>query len=325
MKHFTAYPLKFKPIYKERVWGGSTIERVYHKGFPLDKPIGESWELCDHLDDISEVINGPYAGRNLNNLMLEYKEAILGEDHLQVERFPVLVKILDPNEKLSIQVHPDEEYVESHPDVEAPKAEVWYIAEAAPGAQIIRGVKGGVEKEELRRRIADGTLEEVMNFVPVIRGCTYPILAGTIHALLPGSLVFEIQQNSDTTFRLYDWGRVGLDGKPRELHIEHGLACTHIVHQEFEIQPIAPNSRVIFRSPTFEVIQHDLVEQSRTYKTKGYQVVTVVDGACGICIEGSEFEPVVMKEGDTALVPALSGSYIIHCNGKARFLVTQPI
>ena len=325
MDQFIAYPLKFKPIYKERVWGGSRIESVYHKGFPLEKPIGESWELCDHNGDVSEIVNGPYSGRNIHQLMLQFKAELLGRDQPDAEVFPVLVKILDPNDKLSIQVHPDEAYVSEHADVEAPKAEVWYIADADPGAEIIRGVKPGVAKNELVDRINSGTLEQVMNFVPVKQYGTYPIFSGTIHALLPGSLVFEIQQNSDVTFRLYDWGRVGLDGKPRDLHVNHGIACTHVEHQDFVPEKIDSESQVIFRSPNFEVLEYIFQDRSRDVETAGYNVITVVEGSCLLTVSGAENESLTLVGGDTAVVPAAAGKFTINPEAGTRVLLTRPV
>ena len=325
MDQFRAYPLKFKPIFKERVWGGTRIEKIYHKGFPLDRPIGESWELCDHVKDVSEIVNGAYSGRNIHELMFQFSDELLGSNHPDVEDFPVLVKILDPNEKLSIQVHPDEAYVSEHDDVEAPKAEVWYIADADPGAMIIRGVKPGVSKSELVDRISSGTLEEVMSFVPVEKYGTYPIFSGTIHALLPGSLVFEIQQNSDETFRLYDWGRVGLDGKPRDLHVDHGIACTHVDHKDFVPERLDSESQIIFKSPDFEVLEYILQSQLRSFETSMYCVITVVEGTCLLIVPREEKESLTLVGGDTVLIPAAAGKFTVKSEERARLLLTRPI
>jgi mannose-6-phosphate isomerase len=324
MGQFIPYPLKFKPICKERVWGGSRIEKIYHKGFPLEKPIGESWELCDHAEDASEIVNGPYSGTNIHELMLKFKSELLGANHPEVDVFPVLVKILDPNDKLSIQVHPDEAYVAAHDDVEAPKAEVWYIADANPNAEIIRGVKPGVAKNELVERIGSGTLEQVMNFVTVEKYGVYPIFSGTIHALLPGSLVFEIQQNSDVTFRLYDWGRVGLDGKPRELHVDHGIACTHVKHNDFKPEKIDSETRIIFRAPGFEVLEYIFQGGSRDIKTEAYNVITVVEGSCSLIVPGAEDNSLTLAGGETSVIPAAAGKFTIDSEEGTRLLLTRP-
>jgi mannose-6-phosphate isomerase len=216
------YPLVFKPILKERVWGGRTLERLYGKPLPGQGPIGESWEISDRPGDSSVVLNGPLAGRDLRWLMENHGPELLGFSPQAHGRFPLLVKILDAREKLSLQVHP--------PAAKAaalggePKTEMWYIADAAPGAELYVGLQRGVSMAEFTRKVAEGTVADCFHRVPVRAGDAMFLPSGRVHALGAGLVIFEIQQNSDTTFRVFDWNRVGLDGRPRQLHISESLA-----------------------------------------------------------------------------------------------------
>ena len=209
------YPLTFHPILKERVWGGRSLECLYHKPLPAGVPIGESWEISDRPGDVSVVSNGPLAGKDLHWLMTRHATELLGAARPPDSRFPLLVKILDAQEKLSLQVHPP-------PGKAAelggePKTEMWYITEAAPGAELYVGLKRGVSREEFERKIKSGTVAECFHRVSVRPGDAMFLPSGRVHALGAGIVLFEVQQNSDTTYRVFDWNRLGLDGKPREL------------------------------------------------------------------------------------------------------------
>ncbi len=325
MERFEAYPLRFEPIFKEKIWGGRRIEEVYHKKLPQDKAIGESWELSDRFDDISIVSNGLYQNKNLHELLLEYPVDLLGRSHNNEPRFPILVKILDPNDKLSVQVHPPEEYVESHPKIEAAKTEMWYVVETEPGSEIILGNRPGIFKEDIRKALDEGTLDQLLNYVKVERYRTYPIFAGTIHALLPGTLLFEIQQNSDVTFRLYDWGRMGADGKPRPLHIEQGLDVINFNPQiSFPERPIDQYSKLIFKCHLFEVLEYHLPEMSLDLHTESFQILLFVSGA-GSLSYGENEKGVSYSPGETILIPAALGNYRINSLSDTRFLLTRPV
>src|SRR5437016_12839528 len=216
------YPLTFDPIFKERVWGGRSLECLYHKPLPAGVPIGESWEISDRPGDVSVVSNGPLAGRDLHWLMTRHAAELLGGARPPDSRFPLLVKILDAQEKLSLQVHPP-------PGKAAelggePKTEMWYIAEAAPGAELYVGLKRGVTREQFERKINDGTVEDCVHRLKVRAGDAMFLPSGRLHAIGAGLVIFEIQQNSDTTYRVFDWNRLGLDGQPRTLHIKESMA-----------------------------------------------------------------------------------------------------
>jgi mannose-6-phosphate isomerase len=222
MIHTKLYPLLFQPIYKERVWGGRNLARLFGKRLPAGGPIGESWEISDRPGDVSVIINGSLAGRDLHWLVEHHATALLGQTATLDGRFPLLVKILDAQEDLSLQVHP--------PAAKAralggdPKTEMWYVVDGTPQAAFYAGLKRGVTRAEFERRLQDGTVAECFHRLPVQRGDALFLPSGRVHAIGAGNVLFEIQQNSDTTYRVFDWNRVGLDGKPRELHVEKSLA-----------------------------------------------------------------------------------------------------
>jgi mannose-6-phosphate isomerase len=217
------YPFTFHPIFKERVWGGREMERLYRKPLPSNAPIGESWEICDRPGDASVIANGPLAGKTLRWLMENHRAELLGDAKPANEnRFPLLCKILDAREKLSLQVHPPVNKAAGLGG--EPKTEMWFIADAAPGAELFVGLKRGVTLAEFEKKIGTGEVAECFHRVPVRAGDAMFLPSGRVHAIGSGLVIFEIQQNSDTTYRVFDWNRVGLDGKPRELHVAQSLA-----------------------------------------------------------------------------------------------------
>ena len=224
------YPLTFHPIFKERVWGGRNLERLYGKAIPPGVPIGESWEISDRPGDVSVIANGPLAGKDLRWLMENHRGELLGVARPQNGRFPLLIKILDAREKLSLQVHPPAEKAAELGG--EPKTEMWYIADAAPGAELFVGLKRGVTRAEFEQKIHVGSVAVCFHRIPVRAGDTMFLPSGRVHAIGAGLVIFEIQQNSDTTYRVFDWNRVGLDGKPRELHVAESLAS--IAFNDFE-------------------------------------------------------------------------------------------
>ena len=241
-------PITFSPIYMERVWGGRELERFYGRSLP--DPLaryGEAWEIVDREEAQSVVSSGPFEGRTLHELWSERREEIFGDGMPDVERFPILLKILDARDDLSIQVHP--------PDSMAaqlggePKTEMWVIADCAPQARLYIGMKRGVDRAAFERAIADGTVADCVHAVTPRAGQSIFIPSGRLHAIGAGFLIHEIQQNSDTTYRVFDWNRVGLDGNPRELHVEASLAS--IDFDDVEPEMDAPSGALLASCPHF--------------------------------------------------------------------------
>ncbi|MBE6689308.1 MAG: mannose-6-phosphate isomerase [Ruminococcaceae bacterium] len=206
------FPIVTKPIFKTAVWAGKKLSEYYG----VDYSVSEAWMLSVRPNDNSQAVNEPYAGKTLGEIE-EYRDAS--------ENFPLLIKLIDANTPLSVQVHPDDEYAHKKGEPYG-KTEMWYIVEAQPGAQLVYGLKKGADSEALAKAVKDGKTADVLNYVDVKAGECYFIPAGMVHAIGAGILIAEIQQNSDTTYRLYDYDRVDKDGNKRQLHIEDALACT---------------------------------------------------------------------------------------------------
>ena len=212
--------LKLKAIYKEMLWGGDKLGKIYGKPIPSDRT-GESWEAAEHKNGCSLVEGGKYDGMKITEALSDMNG--MGTLNAGAEKFPLLIKFIDANDKLSVQVHPDDAYAAELEQGELGKTEMWYILDAAPGAKLIYGFDRDVTKEEYAESIKAGKLNELLNFVDVKKGDVFFIPAGRVHAICEGLLIAEIQQNSDTTYRLFDWNRVDKNGNPRQLHIEKGV------------------------------------------------------------------------------------------------------
>ena len=214
--------LQFAPLYQERVWGGRGLEKHLGRPLPAGGPIGESWEIVDRPEAQSVVDRGEWSGRTLHEMMAAHTVEIMGPRWPASRAFPILVKWLDCSDRLSLQVHPPASVA---PRLGGePKTENWYIAHAELGAAVLAGLKPGVDSARFRAALQDGTAESLVHRLPTVAGDSLLIHSGVMHAIDAGNLILEIQQNSDTTYRVYDWGRVGLDGKPRTLHIEQSIA-----------------------------------------------------------------------------------------------------
>lgn len=217
------HPFTFTPILMERVWGGRELERLYRKNLPDGKKAGESWEISDRDEGFSVIANGFFAGKTLRWLMEHHGGDVLGRSQALNGRFPLLCKVLDAKEKLSLQVHPPAHLASGMGG--EPKTEAWYVAHADAGAEIYVGLKRGVTKAEFESHVHDGRLAECFHRLSVKAGDVMFLPSGRVHALGAGIVIFEVQQNSDTTYRVFDWNRMGADGKPRQLHVEQALQC----------------------------------------------------------------------------------------------------
>lgn len=215
--------IQFRPIYQERVWGGRMLESFLGRKLPGAAPIGESWELVDRVEAQSLVSSGEYAGQTLRRLMEEHAAEIMGPVWPKDRPFPILVKWLDCRDRLSVQVHPPASIATKLGG--EPKTENWYMARTDAGAAVYAGLSAGVTRASFEQAIATGAVDQCLDRLPVREGDSLLIHSGTMHAIDAGNVILEIQQNSDTTYRVYDWGRLGLDGKPRTLHVAQSLAA----------------------------------------------------------------------------------------------------
>ncbi len=267
--------MTFEPLYMPRVWGGRTLENIYGRTLPDDQPYGESWEISDREAEQSTVATGPFAGTSLHDLWTRHREEIFGGG-LTGERFPLLIKILDARDDLSIQVHPPADVAERLEG--EPKTEMWYIAHADPGARLYLGLKQGVEIEQFEKAIADGTVEECVHALEPKAGESILIPSGRLHAIGAGLVIYEIQQNSDTTYRVYDWNRIGLDGKPRDLHVDESLQC--IDFSDYEPAMDHPGGNTLASCEFFKVERLELPSGAALANPNPdrFSIVTVVDG-----------------------------------------------
>jgi mannose-6-phosphate isomerase len=294
-----AYPLKFEPIYKQRIWGGRKLHEVLGKELPPGERVGESWELADLPNDKSVIAHGELAGRTLRAAIELYPKEITGAVSFSLP-FPLLIKLLDCRDVLSVQVHPDPQTCKRLGQGE-PKTECWYIIAAEPDAVIYKGLKKGVTKEHLAGAIRKGTVAETLAKVPVQAGECHFLPAGTAHAIGPGLLIAEIQTPSDTTYRLFDWNRVDDAGKPRELHITQALESIN-----FDISGDKLPVTTVGRLVECEYFIVDKGHQARNCErllSPGQMKVLIVISGFGTIL-GTTGSLVEFGAGDTLLVPA---------------------
>ena len=295
-----AYPLKFRPIYKQRIWGGQKLREVFDKDIPPFEKIGESWELADLPNDKSVIANGELAGQTLNSAIEKYAEEITGDEDFS-GAFPLLIKFLDAQDILSVQVHPDPETCRRMGKGK-PKTESWYIISAEPGAVIYKGLKEGVTKEQFGDAIEEGNVADMLAKIPVKAGECHFLPAGTAHAIGPGLLIAEIQMPSDTTYRVFDWNRVDEAGKARELHIEEALESIH-----FDASADNLSVTTMGRLVDCEYFRIDKGHQAKDCElllSPGQTKTLIIISGFGTIL-GTEGSSVEFVAGDTLLVPAV--------------------
>jgi len=307
--------LLFRPLYQERVWGGRVLETTLGRTLPPERPIGESWEIVDRPEAQSVVAAGKWAGLTLREVILKHGAAVMGPKWPKEKTFPILVKWLDCRERLSLQVHPPAAVAGELKG--EPKTENWYIAASSLGAELIVGLKNGVTREQFEAAITSQTVETCVHHFPVAAGDSILVHSGQIHAIDAGNLILEIQQNSDTTYRVYDWGRLGLDGKPRQMHVAQSLRS--IDWQDFEPKPVraAPTSGVISDCPEFSIKRTVLGAGERLHLSGGEQprLLSVVSGR--VSVGGKNLEP-----GANALVP-YGAAFAFTAETTSIVLVTE--
>lgn len=302
----------------ERVWGGRRMETVLNKNLPPGVPIGESWELVDREDAQSVVHEGPLAGKTLNELWSSYRAAVFGDvyDEHPSQRFPLLIKILDARERLSVQVHPPAQLAEFlHGE---PKTEMWYLLGTQPSAAVYAGLKRGVTRAGFEESLQNGTVEGLLHRIAVRQGDSIFIPSGRLHAIAEGCLIVEVQQNSDTTYRVFDWNRLGLDGAPRALHIDQSLLSVDF--EDFEPELAQPGRELVAECRYFRVENWLLTDPRPANSNGAFAFFSVVEGhvACG---------DHVFDKGEMFLVPAsFAGVDVRPSGGDARVLrTTLPI
>jgi len=244
------YPMTFRPVLKDYIWGGRNLESKLGRKLP-DGIIAESWEIAGHEDGTSVVENGYYQGKLLTEVHRELGIDLIGTHSQWAQnrsKFPLLIKILDANKALSVQVHPDDDYALAHEGNELGKTEMWVILHAEPNAKIILGVKKGTSRDAFGQAISDGDLEKYLHEIPVKTGDHICVPAGSLHAIMDGLVIAEIQQNSNTTYRVYDWNRVGADGKPRQLHVKQALDVINFQ----QVEPQLSKPEIITETDNFK-------------------------------------------------------------------------
>ncbi len=313
--------IKLKPAFKDYIWGGTRLRDDFGKDCDYDK-VAESWELSCHKDGPSVVDNGEYAGLTLAEYIEKAGKSVLGTDCEKFENFPILIKLIDAKDNLSVQVHPDNEYAQ-RVEGEYGKTEMWYVVDCDPGATLLYGFKHEISKDEFAARIADNTLLEVTNAVPVKKGDVFFIEAGTLHAIGKGILIAEIQQNSNTTYRIYDYGRVGKDGKPRELHVEKAKDVTNLCPaKQYPETPVEEKDgykiKLLSSCEYFTTYRVDVeTKADLEADEKSFNSVLLLDGEAVITAD----DAVKAKKGDSIFIPAGTGKYTVE--GKCTFVLTK--
>ena len=283
------------PAFKDYIWGGTRLKTEFHKQTDLD-PVAESWELAAHKDGTSGFYGETF---DLADLFKEHRE-LIGTNAEKFERFPMIIKLIDAKSNLSVQVHPSDEYALANENSYG-KTEMWYVVEAEEGAGLYIGFDRDVTAEEFRALIAENRLQEVLHFLPVKAGEWYFIEAGTVHAIGKGVVIAEVQQNSNLTYRLYDYGRVGADGRPRELHIEKGVKVS-------KLTAYVPDKRTSCEYFSCESVALS-GERSFVADEKSFIAFVIMDGS--FCVDGVRYE-----KGDTVFVPANHGAFTLRGEAK---------
>ncbi|MCY1633010.1 type I phosphomannose isomerase catalytic subunit [Marinifilum sp. D737] len=318
------YPLKFQPILKDKIWGGSKLKTVLNKDFSPLPNAGESWEISGVEGDISVVSNGNLAGNDLEELIEVYMGDLVGDkvyDQFGME-FPLLIKFIDANDVLSIQVHPDDELSKERHNAFG-KTEMWYVIEADKGSELIVGFNQEVDKAKYVAKLEEGKLEEILNNEPVKKGSCFFIPAGRVHAIGKGILLAEIQQTSDVTYRMYDWNRTDDQGNPRELHtelavdaIDYSFEKKYKTDYETEIN----KTKELVRCPYFttNTLEFDKQIEKDYSQLDSFVIYMCLDG--DFTIESEDGITTEVAKGETVLIPAALENVILFPKGKTEIL-----
>jgi len=307
----------FEPVLKDYLWGGHRLQK-FGRQSPDNTKIAESWEIASHKDGMSRVKNGPYRGKTLGEVFQLLGIDLVGRNNqwaVEQHTFPLLVKLLDASKRLSVQVHPDDEYAQEYETEALGKAEMWVVLEADPEAAIIYGLAGQVTPEILRQAVAEGTVETHLNRIAVKAGDHVCVPPGTLHAILEGVLIAEIQQNSNTTYRVYDWNRLGDDGQPRALHVEKALDVIDFSKRE----PVLPDATLIEQNAGWK---RELLCRNKYFTTErfSFQPGEHYGGACdgssleiwGVLSGSAGIQGETIRAVNFCLLPAGLGKYSVE-------------
>ena len=318
------YPLKFSPIYKEKIWGGNKLKKILNKNCDEQKDIGESWEISAHGDDISIVSNGFLAENNLNEITEIYMGDLVGDKiyELYGNEFPLLIKFIDANDDLSIQVHPDNDYAEEHHQSKG-KTEMWYIVQAGKDAELITGFSKELSKAEYVTALNSGKLKDILNVEKLSKGDSFFIPPGRVHAIGPNVLLAEIQQTSDLTYRIYDWGRLGSDGKPRELHTKQALDVIDFkVYKSYKTDYKHQLNKTsnILTCPYFttNILEFDAPLDKDYNLIDSFVIYICIEGRFEIKYNKNDIEAI--EYGETILLPAALKNIRLIPQGKTKLL-----
>lgn len=321
------YPLRFAPVFKDYIWGGRNLEKL-GKALPQEGIIAESWEIASHKDGLTRVNNGVHSGKTLPQLLDKYGLDLIGRNNqwaLERNKFPLLVKLLDANQKLSVQVHPDDAYAKQHEGNELGKAEMWVVLWAKPEAAIIYGLTREVTRETFAEAIHLGQLEPLLHKINIKAGDHICVPTGTLHAILEGAILAEIQQNSNTTYRVYDWNRTDDSGDKRPLHINKALDVINFDQIKSTLskpEVIDQNARLrreVLCKNRYFTTERIIIDSNFDYEGhcdgSTLEIWGVIDGHC--IINGVRLDPV-----EFCLLPAAMGHYRIEIPQRAVMLKT---
>ncbi|MEZ6129501.1 MAG: type I phosphomannose isomerase catalytic subunit [Planctomycetaceae bacterium] len=315
-------PLLFEPLIRQSRWGGRKLGSVLHKPIGSAADYAESWEIADQPGGQSTVAGGTFAGTTLAELLARHPAELLGR-HRHMNQFPLLIKFLDASDWLSLQVHPNDTQAKTYDIHENGKTEAWVILHADPDSRICAGLKAGVTRETFESHLANGTIEDCLHLIPAKAGDCIFVPANTVHALGPGILLAEVQQQSNLTFRLYDWGRMGSDGKPRETHIAQSLACINF--DQGPVDPVVPvplsydghTFEELVRCDYFVIRRHDCVDAFALKLDDRFRILMLLDGEATLRTHAGN---VSLKTGNTALLPASITAATVDPSGRITLL-----
>lgn len=318
------YPLTFEPIIKRYLWGGRRLGTELGKPIDFGNDFAESWEVVDHGQDQSIVASGPLKGTTLSELVAQYGTELFGR-HAPQKHFPLLFKFLDCHQDLSVQVHPNDEAAARQQQADLGKTEAWVVLDAAPGSVIYAGLKAGVNRQAFEAALHEGKVPDCLHRIEPAAGDCIFIPAGTVHALGAGLLIAEIQQASDTTYRLFDWNRLGPDGRPRPLHVQQGLDVI-----DFNAGPVRPQSAQrtghssterLATCDKFVLDRWRLEGDQQMGGDKRFHILSVIEGEAMLRRKDpADEEPLLMPRGQTVLIPAAAGPVSVATRGRAILL-----